>query len=54
MWITLCLLYVAVTTPLDDYVNKPDSHYEWNVMDYKLNGSDFNGNFVGHVLNMTS
>lgn len=42
------------STPLDDYVNEPDSHYKWSVMDYTLSGSDFNGDFVGHVLNMTS
>ena len=43
-----------VATPLDDYVNKPDSHYTWSVKDYTLPGSSFHKNLTGYVIEMTS
>ena len=48
------LIAISQASVLDDYVAMPDSHYNWEVMDYTLNGSDFNANFTGYVLNMTS
>ena len=48
------MLGIIITTPLDDYVAKPDDHYSWHEMDYTLSGADFNANFTGYVLNMTS
>jgi PhoPQ-activated pathogenicity-related protein len=39
-------------TPLDDYVNKPDSNYAWFDTKQTVTGMAFGG--VGHVLNVTS
>lgn len=37
-------------TPLDDYVNKADPHYNYTVLEWKYRGPDFTLNLI----NMTS
>lgn len=47
--LALSMLGLVLATPLDDYVNKPDPHYQYNVIQtYKLKNS------MTYVLNMTS
>ena len=49
LFLALSMLGLAIGTPLDDYVNKPDSHYQYSVIQtYKLSTS------MTYVLNMTS
>ena len=40
---------LAEATPLDDYVNQPDSHYKWDLIQTYDNDS-----FTIYILNMTS
>ena len=45
-----CVAVIARATPLDDYVNMPDSHYKYEVLDeYRMDGQ-----YIAYVLNMTS
>jgi len=47
----LCALVVAATsTPLDDYVNRPDSNYRWSDTGKTVSGKGWKG----YILNMTS
>ncbi|XP_078691635.1 autocrine proliferation repressor protein A-like [Branchiostoma floridae x Branchiostoma belcheri] len=50
----LCVLVVppgVLTTPLDDYVNKPDPHYSYHeVLEWRLKGPGY----TMYLLNMTS
>ena len=48
MWILLCAL--AASTPLDDYVNAPDPHYEYRDLGKPVRGAGY----TTHFLNMTS
>ena len=54
LFICSLLIASAFSTPLDDYVNKPDQHYTWSVKDYTLPGSSFHKNLTGYVIDMTS
>lgn len=53
--IGLCLVSCK-TTPLDDYVNRPDSHYSWFDTNITLTGQSTVSKikWTGYVLNMTS
>ena len=45
-----CVAATVQATPLDDYVNMPDSHYKYEVLDeYRMDGQ-----YIAYVLNMTS
>lgn len=49
LFVALSILGLALGTPLDDYVNRPDPHYQYSVIQtYKLTNS------MTYVLNMTS
>ena len=41
---------VADGTPLDDYVNAPDSHYSWKALEWTYKGEGY----TMHLVNMTS
>lgn len=45
-----CVVAAMVATPLDDYVNMPDSHYKYEV----LSEHRVQGEYIAYVLNMTS
>lgn len=46
----LCFCAVCGSTPLDDYVNRPDSTYKYDVLDTVIEQDGF----TIHYLNMTS
>lgn len=50
------LAVFVASTPLDDYVWKPDSHYSWTDTGVIYEGSNTDGSkgWTGYVLNMTS
>ena len=55
LWLQLTLVWVflsafAAGTPLDDYVNAPDSHYEYRDLGQPFRGADY----TTYFLNMTS
>ena len=50
---TLLLIYLPITvspTPLDDYVNQYDPHYEFKIVNYTYKGAGY----TLYCLNMTS
>jgi len=44
------MMLTTTATPLDDYVNAPDSTYSWTKLDWEYKGPDF----TLYVINMTS
>ncbi len=49
-------LLTVSSTPLDDYVRKPDGNYSWYDSGLRIHGRNFDGSveYTGYLLNMTS
>jgi len=50
---SILLTFIVVhihSTPLDDYVNTPDSHYEWKMVNWTFKGDGY----TMYCINMTS
>jgi hypothetical protein len=50
MGMLVLLLQPATATPLDDYVNTPDSHYTWSKLNWEHRGPDY----TLYAINITS
>jgi PhoPQ-activated pathogenicity-related protein len=50
LYVVLLTVALALATPLDDYVNKPDSNYAWVDTGKRTGGKGW----TGYILNMTS
>ena len=48
--VLLCAAATVVATPLDDYVNMPDSNYKYEV----LSEHRVEGEYIAYVINLTS